>query len=377
MPGPKKNKLPLTQSVKMQHASAFKIQRVHDAFENYAWYHYARETAIALGVTEAAKYIKNRYKMAKRKSSIASNYFRKKRRVERRGRGRGRVAGMRARGAKSGKNVSWRSSRLQLRKRIQNKLCVGDKVPKYISRVYGGRIATSANTKTWHILTDYTLGLHEIGTLDDIYTKEAFTDADQHVVILNQKVKVRVKNQSDMGCYITMYEIKLKTDWASSALGTIGSSALNNGFLKVGLAQNSEQPCGVELYQNPTFFRYFRILKRRKIYLAPGQVTTYVLQSLNIHKRSFVYKHETALTDLKGSVFLMSECEGVPVHDSTTASEIGTSTVSCDYWLTKNTTYKTPNSGTITVDHDYNSTLPQIGAIGFVDGDIVEQAQEV
>jgi hypothetical protein len=275
--------------------------------------------------------------------------------------------------SRSYRRRSYRPKR-KYRKCTYNRLSVGDKVTKYISRTVGTRISTSNDKKTWAFAT-LNLGLHDESTLNDIYTKEAFTNEEQRVVITGQYFNMRIKNQSDMGCYITLYQCQLKTNWNVAGLGSLQGSTIDAGFQAVGLANNSEQENSVRLSMNHIFFNYWRILKKRRIYLAPQQVINHSMNSSFIHMRNFHYKLESA-TYLQGAKYVLWECEGVPTHDQTTAGDVGLSSVSCDVWITKNTSYKVPAPGSVTVDHNVETTLP-VTPVGFVNEDLAEDAQEV
>ena len=105
-------------------------------------------------------------------------------------------------------------------------------------------------------------------TLDRIYTDQGFSDTDQKVILLTEKIRVGVRCKTDMGIHVSVRPVLLRHNYDVGA-DSLQSELLQKGFLQAGLANSSNQNLGVTLFMNRKFCHWFKIGKAKNVFLAP------------------------------------------------------------------------------------------------------------
>lgn len=259
-------------------------------------------------------------------------------------------------------------------KSVLKRFNVQDLISQYTIRNASHQMVIPANKQRFSVLSSAD-GLFAKNMYDQIYTTEGFTDSDRDVVITHQKMVHRLKNQTDMPIEISLYYTKLKRDFNSN-FGTLLGSTISDGFANIGAANSQDQEMGVSYYMNEKFKFFFKILSVKKLTLQPGQIRNITQTSAKIFKRNFQYKEETSINALKGQHMIFYAANGVPVHDSTTSTNIGLSNGIVDVFQTCKYTYRVPNASELhAADIQTGFTAPA-APVGFVEEDWAEDAVE-
>lgn len=311
-----------------------------------------------------------RIKKRKRSKSIAKKYFAKKRAVMRNRRPSYKsVFGY--------KKFGRRISRVQTRKYRAMKLGVGTHSDRYQVTRSSGAIIGVAN-KIHFEFAPTNVGLRDIETLDNIYTNEGFSDVDTKIVMMSEKVSCVMKMQSDMGGIVTIHKLQARNLF-TSGFGGLSANIIDEGFSGIGLASSEDQEHGTTIFMNNRLTKYFKVLNSTTLFLKAGEVRKYTMTNNRMQVMDFEYRNEPTFTQKRGTVLLLVEIAGVPVHDNGAgagAESVGTSAPVLDFYTTKTVKYRIPDrSGERSYNANVSVTVP-VGPIGFVDGDIVEQAEE-
>lgn len=259
------------------------------------------------------------------------------------------------------------------RSKMLQKFGVQDESPRYYLKTGSLSVESSLGSKAY--ATGLAgAGLKSLPVLDEIYTAEGLTDNDQSVVFTHQGVEYIFKNQSDMGLYLKIHECVFKRDFGSAFGGF--SSIISDGFSDIGLSNSVEQEIPSHIRMNTKFNHFQKIVRTTTIALQPGETKKYLLKRDGVWKQNFYYKKETDTNGLKGAHWLLIETHGVPVHDSTTTTNISLANTALDIFWSMRYVYRTPNKDTpihanVTVGH----TEPA-APVGFVDEDIAKSTVE-
>lgn len=234
------------------------------------------------------------------------------------------------------------------------------------------------NSRVQFQMLNASFGLGDLSTRDLVYTQSGFSDDDNSVVQLSESVVYTLKNQGDMGCYLTLYTVRLTRDIVS----TMDSGSLNNmiatGFSESGGSNSNDQELGVSLYQNNKTKHWIKIIKTQSCYLQPAETKRISLASKKIKRIHFGYKKESEISQRRGALYVIAAVSGIPLHDITfTTTQFATSAPSLDVWCTKKLKFRIPDGNYVpSFSTSTNITAPANAAVGAVEEDIEIDVEE-
>lgn len=229
-----------------------------------------------------------------------------------------------------------------------------------------------ADTNKFFVITDFDnrhIGFNTKERFDDIYDAEGLLDINQSVVVGKQSVMMLLKSQCDCPAYLKIHQIQMKRDMVSaSGPNTI----IAGGFNQVGYGATTNQPLSVSIYDNKEFTRYFKVLKTDSFSLQPGGTIKKQFQLNTTYRKRYEYKNSTH-NHLKGSIYFLIECHGVPTHGTTNSNEIGLSRGVMDLIISERTEYYPTDTPPFSVARTDSNAFPS-DPITFHDEDISEAA---
>lgn len=232
------------------------------------------------------------------------------------------------------------------RRRLYRRVGLGSKAKQVYVKNRAHRFAISAGDKSIAFVgSSDQQGTDDKAMLDAVYANEAFTDADQGVYITNQSSEYIIANQSNGPVWLTIRVVKFKKQWTTTMGTSLNTDLIAAGFNRLGLDNSVSQVPGITIYDNSTFPMFCKVIRSKQLNLAPGQVRKFKLQNPNSFYRKFRYKNESDILHLKGSVKLLFEAHGPPVHDQTTATNIDLATTVLDIYESSRVVYYVADGG--------------------------------
>lgn len=216
-------------------------------------------------------------------------------------------------------------------------------------------------------------GINSKPMLEVVSAELGITDSDAKVCIAQQTNSLMLSNSSNAPCYITVYWMKFKENWTSTMGSSLTVNLLNDGFLRVGLTNASEQNLNVSIFQNKKLMHWCQPIKTQRTYLAAGGVRKFTYTDRNIRTFNLQYKSEADLLVLKGTITPLVVFHGVPVHQNDNNTLISTSIADLDVITSYSTKYYDVTQDTFQVS-EFDNLISITGPSRYTDTDIQETA---
>lgn len=183
------------------------------------------------------------------------------------------------------------------------------------------------------------------------------TDNEAKVIVKSQSSTVTFKNQSNVQCYVDLYEIKCIRDLPNEYNL---DSVLSLGFSAFDLPNSRDQNVGITLFQNANFARFFKVLKKHTFYMDPGMERKKTMFTSAPTIWTEKYRDTTSYTELKGAHRWMFKVQGSLVHDSGVATRIGHAPAHLDVFYNMQIVATVGSQSTSTTDYTQGETPPLI-----------------
>lgn len=228
-----------------------------------------------------------------------------------------------------------------------------------------------ANKKAFHEVDE--MKMNDLATLNRIFVSKGYTNSERGVIITRQRVIALMKNQSDVGLYVTVHRVRVRNH-----VNNLGSHITAGWADKFAAGSSTTQEMHTELYMNDLLLKYAQPIGKETHLLQPAQTKKLVYIDKAIRRKTYHYKEFTeTVTDSKGTIITIIELHGVPTHDGTTSSNIGTTSGVLDIFVTKQTHYieSDPLSNVAIVGETDNITDPA-APVTFRESGLAEGAVE-